>query len=122
MAIVGLGTRDYRGHVVAALQGELDIVDAASVIAVLTAAAAGNPRIVVDLAALEYIDCHALGALGRLRAQARQAGGDLLLAAPHGPVRRLLDLTGLIGVFAVHASVDEAVLAAGCSPAAVTAR
>ena len=121
MAIVGLSTRDYGGHVVAALHGELDIVDAASVIAVLTAAAAGNPRIVVDLAALEYIDCHALGALGRLRAQARQAGGDLLLAAPRGPVRRLLDLTGLIGVFAVHASVDEAVLAAGCSPVAITA-
>ena len=67
MAIVGLGTRDYSGHVVAALHGELDIVDAASVIAMLAAAAAGNPRIIVDLAALEYIDCHALGALGRLR-------------------------------------------------------
>jgi anti-anti-sigma factor len=116
MAIVGLGTtRDYSGHVVAALHGELDIVDAASVMAMLAAAAAGNPRIIVDLAALEYIDCHALG---RLRAQARQAGGDLLLASPRGPVRRLLDL---IGVFAVHASVDEAVLAAGGSPVAVTA-
>ena len=118
MAIVGLGTREYGGHVVAALHGELDIVDAASVIAMLAGAAAGNPRIVVDLAALEYVDCHALGALGRLRAQARQAGGDLRLASPRGPVRRLLDL---IGVFAVHASVDEAVLAAGGSPVAVTA-
>jgi hypothetical protein len=28
--------------------------------------------------------------------------------ARRGPVRRLLDLTGLIGVFSVHASVDEA--------------
>jgi anti-anti-sigma regulatory factor len=33
---------------------------------VLTAAAAGNRRIIVDLAALEFIDCHALGALGRV--------------------------------------------------------
>jgi anti-sigma B factor antagonist len=120
MAIVGLGTREYAGHVVAALYGELDITGAASVMAVLAAAAARNSRIVVDLAALEYIDCHALGALDRLRAQARQAGGDLLLAAPRGPVRRLLDLTGLIGVFAVHASVDEAVRAGGGSPVAVT--
>ena len=116
MAIVGLASRDYGDHAVFALYGELDITDAASVMAVLAAAAARNPRIVVDLAALEYIDCHALGALGRLRAQARQADGDLLLAAPRGPVRRLLDLTGLIGVFAVHASVDEAVRAAGRSP------
>ena len=71
----------------------------------LTASAAGNPQIVVDLAALEYIDCYSLGALGGVRAQARQAGGDLLLAAPHGLVRRLLDL---VSVFAVHASVEEA--------------
>lgn len=68
MAIAGLGTRDYGGYVVTALHGELDITGTASVIAVLTAAAAGNPRIIVDLAALEYIDCHALGALGRVRA------------------------------------------------------
>jgi hypothetical protein len=32
-----------------------------------------------------------------------------LLAAPRGPVRRLLALTGLIDVFSVHASVADAV-------------
>ena len=121
MASAGLSTREYGGHVVVALQGELDIADSAGVTAVLTAAATGNPRIIVDLAALEYIDCCALGALVRVRAQARHAGGDLLLAAPRGPVRRLLDLTGLTGVFSVHASVDEAVQTAGCSRLAVTA-
>jgi anti-sigma B factor antagonist len=115
MANVSLSTREYGDYVVIALQGELDIVDAASVMAVLAAAAAGNPRIIVDLAALEFIDCGALAALGRVRAQARQAGGDLLLAEPRGPVRRLLDLTGLMGVFSVHASVEEAVRAAGGS-------
>jgi anti-sigma B factor antagonist len=89
--------------------------------AVLAAAAAGNPRIIVDLAALEFIDSCALGVLGRVQAQARQAGGDLLLAAPRGPVRRLLNLTGLIGVFSVRASVEEAVQAARCSRPVVTA-
>lgn len=118
MVTVGLSTREYGGHVVAALDGELDVVDAASVMA---AAAAGNPRIIVDLAALEFIDCCALGALGRVRAQARQVGGGLLLAAPRGPVRRILTLTGLIDVFSVHASVEQAVQAAGCSRPVVTA-
>ena len=121
MAAVGLSTREYGGHVVVALHGELDIADAAGVMAVLAAAAAGNPRIIVDLAALEFIDCCALGVLGRVRAQARQAGGDLLLAAPRGPVQRILALTGLIGVFSVHASVEEAVRTAGCSRPVVTA-
>ena len=72
MGSVGLSAREYGGHVVVALHGELDIVDAASVMAVLAAAAAGNPRIIVDLAALEYIDCCALGALGRVPAPAGQ--------------------------------------------------
>jgi anti-sigma B factor antagonist len=121
MASVSLSTREYGGHVVVALCGELDVVDAASVMAVLAAAAARDPRIIVDLAALEFIDCCALGALGRVRAQARQAGGDLLLAAPRGQVRRILTLTGLIDVFSVHASVAEAVRTAGCSRLLVTA-
>jgi anti-sigma B factor antagonist len=109
MISVGLGNREYGGYVVVALDGELDVSDAATVADALTLVAARDPQIIVDLAALEFIDCCALGALGRVRAQARQAGGDLLLAAPRGPVRRILALTGLIDVFSVHASVEDAV-------------
>ena len=76
MASVSLSTREYGGHVVVALFGELDVVDAASVMAVLAAAAARDPRIIVDLAALEFIDCCALG---RVRAQARQPGGNSIM-------------------------------------------
>jgi anti-anti-sigma factor len=109
MAAAGLSIREYGGHILVALQGELDVAGAESVMAVLAAAVARDPRIIVDLTALEFLDCCALGGLGRVRAQARQAGGDLLLAAPRGPVRRLLALTGLIDVFSVHASVADAV-------------
>ena len=109
MISVSLSIREYGGYVVVALDGELDVSDAASVADALTSVAARDPRIIIDLAALEFIDCCALGALGRVRAQARQAGGDLLLAAPRGPVRRILALTGLIDVFSVHASVEDAV-------------
>ena len=109
MAVAGLSTREDGGHVVVALNGDLDVVNAESAMAVLAAAAARDLRIIVDLAALEFIDCCALGALCRARAQARQAGGDLLLAAPRGPVRRILALTGLVDVFSAHASVEDAV-------------
>jgi anti-sigma B factor antagonist len=108
MISVSLSIREYGGYLIVALAGELDVGDAESVMAVLAAVAARDPRIIVDLAALEFIDCGALGTLCRARAQARQAGGDLLLAAPRGPVRRVLALTGLIDVFSVHASVEDA--------------
>jgi len=53
--------------------------------------------------------------------QARQAAGDLLRAAPRGPVRRILTLTGLIDAVSVSAGVDEAVRTAGCSRLVVPA-
>jgi anti-sigma B factor antagonist len=113
MISAGLSTLQDGGHLVVTLRGELDAVDAADAEAELARVTAGYPRIVADLAALEFLDCCALGALIRVQAQARQAGGDLLLAAPGQQVRRLLALTGMTGVFPVHASVGEAVLAAG---------
>jgi hypothetical protein len=50
--------------------------------------------VIVDLSALEFIDCHALGALLHVQQAARAAGGDVLLAAPRQLVLRVLDLAG----------------------------
>lgn len=104
-----LSTRADGGHLVVALRGELDAVDADRVAAALAEAVARNPRIIVDLTALDFIDCCALHVLSRARAQARKAGGDLLLAAPGRQVRRVLALTG---VFSIHAGVARATLPA----------
>jgi STAS domain len=71
------------------------------------ALALGGP--VIDLENLDFIDCHAAGALLGARETARQAGGDVLLAAPHGPVLRLLSLLSVPGVHAgVAAAADSA--------------
>jgi anti-anti-sigma factor len=106
---VGLSICEYGGCVVVALDWEPDVSNAASVADALASVAARDARIIVDLAALEFIGFGALGAPGRVRAQARQAAGDLLLATPRGPVRRILALTGLIDVCCAHASVADAV-------------
>jgi anti-sigma B factor antagonist len=88
---------------VVALRGELDVTDAATVAAQLTAAAALDQVLIVDLAGLDFIDSSGIAALARARAHARQAGGDLLLAAPQRQVLRVLTITRLIDVFGVHA-------------------
>ena len=115
MFSVDLSTRECDGHVVVALRGELDLVDAADVAAALAAAVAREPRIIVDLAGLEFIDCSGVAALARGRRHARQAGGDLLLAAPQQRVLRVVAITRLAGEFSVHASVEEAAGSAGRS-------
>jgi anti-sigma B factor antagonist len=115
MVSLNLSSRERDGKAVVALRGELDVADAASVAAALVAVAARAPEIIVDLAGLEFIDSSGLAALVLARVQARRAGGDLLLAAPHDQVLRVLAVTRLAEVFSVHVSVDEAAGSAGRS-------
>jgi anti-sigma B factor antagonist len=112
-------TGECGGHVVVALRGELDVVEAASLAASLLAVAARGPEIVADLTGLEFIDSSGAAALVLARKEARRAGGDLLLAAPQEQVLRFLTLTGLAGVFLVLASVEEAAASSGRSLQAV---
>jgi anti-anti-sigma factor len=63
------------------LSGELDTADAESTASAIAELAEGGQQLIIDLEALDYIDCHALSALQRARATARRAGGDGLLAA-----------------------------------------
>ena len=108
-----LSTRSYDGRSVVALRGELDSADAVAVAAVLAAVAAREPRIIVDLAGLDFIDSSGVAALARGRRQARQAGGDLVLAAPQQKVLRVLAVIRLAEAFSVYATVEEAVGEAG---------
>jgi anti-sigma B factor antagonist len=109
MFSVDLSTREGDGHVIVALRGELDILDAASVAGALAAVTAREPRVIVDLAGLGFIDASGLAALVSGWKHARHAGGDLLLAAPQQRVLRVLTVTRLLDLFSVHPSVEQAV-------------
>jgi anti-sigma B factor antagonist len=104
-----LRIRGRDGHLLVILRGELDLVDAAAVATALMAAADREPRIVVYLARLDFIDVTGVAALVRARKHARRAGGDLLLAAPRPQMMRLLSTPALGYRFSVYASVEEAV-------------
>ena len=108
MPRVDLSTREYKGQVVVALRGELDIADAANVAAALTEIVARRPQIIIDLAGLKFIDSSGVAALARARKHARHAGGEVVLAAAQPQVTRLLTLVRLVDAFPVHSSVDEA--------------
>jgi anti-anti-sigma factor len=68
-----LSTRRFNGCTMVTLRGELDLADAAAVTAALTAVAARDPVIIVDLAGLEFIDSSGVAALARGRTQALPA-------------------------------------------------
>jgi anti-sigma B factor antagonist len=109
MLTVDLSIRDGDGVAVVALRGELNLADAPGVAShLITAVAACGPSVIVDLAALEGIGYSGLAVLLRIRKWTRASGGDLPLAAPGPPVRRILEATGLIDVFSVYPSVEAA--------------
>jgi anti-anti-sigma factor len=103
-----LSIRGRDGHVVIALSGELDLSDAGYVAAALTAVADREPWIVADLTGLAFIDTSGADALARGRAQARKAGGDMLVAASQREVVRILASPALDTGFSVYASLEEA--------------
>ena len=118
-----LSTRDCGGQAVVMLSGELDIMDAATVAATLSAIAAGGSVVIVDLARLKFLDASGLTALMLAHEHARAAGGELLLAAQRQAL--LVPTTArLAEVLPVHACVEDAARVAEQSRAAapVTAR
>jgi anti-sigma B factor antagonist len=64
--------------------------------------------VVVDLAAVGFMDSSGLGALVAGLKKARQEGGDLRLTGVNQQVATVLELTNLDRVLHVHASVAEA--------------
>src|SRR5690348_12124224 len=67
----------------------------------------------IDISALDFMDCASLRALLEVQTLARRGGGDVVLAAPQPHVLRLLALTGGDEVFCVQASVEAAVAGTG---------
>lgn len=68
----------------------------------------GSTKLVVDLGRTEFIDSSGLGALISGLKSARQAGGDLRIAAPTAQIETVLALTNLNRVLRSHDCADSA--------------
>jgi anti-sigma B factor antagonist len=66
------------------------------------------PRVVVDLAGLDFCDSMGVGVLVTAHSRAVERGGWVRLAAPSSFLRRLLDTLGLTEHLSLHADVDHA--------------
>ena len=92
------------------LQGSLDIATSPTVrAALLDAAERGQHRIVVDLSRLDFIDSTGLGALLGSQRRSKENNGEVRLVAREGQILRLLRITGLLSVFGVYNTLDDAV-------------
>ena len=113
---------DCHGDVlVVVVRGEHDIYTAPTLRDRLEEALGGSPTgVIVDLSAATFLDSSILGALLEARRQALEQGIGYVVSLgdePEPGVQRILEITGLVPVFPVLRSQEEALEAARSAPA-----
>ena len=90
--------------------GELDLHSAPQLRAELNRALENNapPRIVVDLMGVTFLDSTGVGVLVGALKRAREAQGALHFCGAQSRVRRVFEITGLIGALPLFVTRDEA--------------
>jgi anti-sigma B factor antagonist len=106
---------DPSGQLIA-VSGELDLNNVSGLRRRLEVAfAEGPPRVVVDLGGVTHMDSTGLAELISAHQRAMDLDGRLVLVVPSAPIRRTLEIRGVVNLFTVVESRDRAreALAAG---------
>ena len=105
-----ISKRVENGISVFVLSGRIDTEGAAEMDAALQAAVSdGEHKMVLDMAAVQYICSAGLRTLADVFTKNRGAGGDLKLAAMDDKVARILQTIGFDKFFALYDTVQAAV-------------
>jgi anti-sigma B factor antagonist len=102
------------GYQLLAVEGEIDIATSPRLIAalndVVTDSAAG---VVVDLTAVEFMDSTGLALLVRAQRRMRKRARSFAVVCPDGPVRRIFEITDMVGTLGVSPTREAALLELG---------
>jgi anti-anti-sigma factor len=103
----------HEGQAVVTTPEEIDISNAGLLReALASAAASGQPVIVVDMSGTEFCDSTGLNVLVRALGKAEQADAELRLVMGGSGVRRVLTVTGVAGMFRIYETLGQALDAA----------
>lgn len=107
-----ISTRNEAGVLVCELKGRLDTVTAEAIgEEIMSLVAAGNSRLVLNLASLDYVSSIGLRVFVRVAKAAHAAGGALKLCSPTPSVAKVLEISGMDNLLDLHAA-ESAALAA----------
>jgi len=107
------------GVSIIALEGEIDLACSPELRAILHMhAEAKDATLVLDFAAVSYVDSSGLATLVEYVRKAQAFGGRLALAEVNTRVRTILDLVRLSEIFPIYPTVAEAKVALAAPPPA----
>ena len=95
MADFAATVSDGPGHVRVALAGDCDLAVREQLSEALLAAVHRSDTVIVDLAAVDFLDSSGLHGLVAAHRAAAERGGHLYVENPAGSVAAVLDLTGV---------------------------
>jgi anti-sigma B factor antagonist len=105
--VVQVDERD--GWAVARVSGDLDLTTAPRLRErVVQLVVNGQPRVVLDLQAVDFVDSTGLGVIVGLLKRTRGQGGDLRLVSTRTALQKVLELTALEHALPLAATVEEA--------------
>ncbi len=109
MAVGQISEQD--SYIVIALDGEIDLETAPAVRKALLDHLKKGKNLLIDLAAVTYIDSSGIASLVEGLQMARKHGRDLALVAVSQRAHRVLELARLDKVFTLHADLTSALAA-----------
>ena len=106
-------TETINGVPVVHAVGEIDVSSAPLLRDQLAAIPESQPTLVVDLTGVTFLDSTGIGVLvvAQNRSQQTNGKGTLRLVVVHPHITKVLEVTGLIAVFSIFSTVDEALAA-----------
>jgi anti-sigma B factor antagonist len=101
-------TEDGRGWTVLAVSGEIDIATASVLDEAIEKALSDDAnRLVIDLEAVSFMDSTGLRTLIVAHRRLEADGGRMIVVPGSGPIRRLLEVAGVVDTLNVEASLDD---------------
>lgn len=98
------------GATIVALSGDLDFYCADALFALLRGLleAPGNGHLTADFGAVTFLDSAGLGALIKTYQRAQDLGGEFAIIELTHPVRRILEITGMLEILTLGATSSTA--------------
>lgn len=93
---------------IVALSGDIDLDNSPQVRDVLLNSVGEKRGVLVEMSAVSYIDSSGIASLVEAYQSARRASTSFALVAVSDAARRVLELARLDQVFAIHASISDA--------------